>query len=320
MEYPSNKWCLYTISVEGKLTNLAFDEKKLMNGIKIEEHDRIYCVATSTCQYYHPNPKYAAEVIYLRDKKKKNERKSTTRGNEFNSCISLYIKPDPNSSKFYIPKIFRTGSLQCQGVLCPDFSDFLPAVEILCEFFERNLKRITEQFPITPTINEINYYLQSRGETPVQFMRYLGPIRLYSMAPILQNWLYHLSIGSQESINLMELDRILDNSKARLDHHRLEIVEKTYEPGAKNLRLKVRGGEANDPITMFVTRKGKINMNGRANNSLVTRLKNFIDEINIGSLIMQRAIPDSERDDLEDDDDIEFTYALSAVNLGPPEE
>ena len=130
-----------TITVGGKFTNLALDEKTDV-GTRFRAESPIMLVGSNfgvdlADGYSKPvkKPKTSKRGRKPKDKQPKKRIQGT--GDYFNSQITFYVMSDVLVDKIYKFKVYRPGNFQVPGVLKTDMSDVDKPIESLCRYFSR---------------------------------------------------------------------------------------------------------------------------------------------------------------------------------------
>lgn len=337
-----NDWRLSTISVDGFLSNIVHNEEKFYNQLNIIDSDKVICVSCNHFTIYHPRRELCVRAVQIRETKpSKIDPNRKTSGREFNSSIAIYVQPDITNiySKHYEIKLFRTGAIDCLGVLTTDYSDFKVAADIMCEYLERNLKDFAARSPYPPMLYDINNYLLRAGEKSLYATQYIGPIRLKSIQTILQNWIYHVDIDRpRQSIKLQALVEYLKGATADYIRQKFNITPSNFSIEelknkhfisinavstpvkdaqniidgqdakiAKDITLKMdstrpRSSTNNKTeITSKITRYAKIALSGLRDNIFVSDIKQFYIDLDLKRFVISSAIPDAENQNDEDE-------------------
>jgi len=348
MSREPEKWTISTISVDGLLSNIVHDEEKFYNQLRIVESDRVICVSCNYFTLWHPNPRTRTYAMLIREpKNKKSESKRQRRGTgrEFNSSIAIYIQPDIKNpaSKHYEVKLFRTGTIDCLGVLKADFADFAVVVEILTEFLERNLREFEVRHPVPPMLAQVNNYLQTAGEKQIYVSRYIGPIRVVSLKTILQNWIYHVDIDRpRESLKLHALVEYLNGTSAADIKRRFNLSPTTSSIAELSARFNIKiasvstmtkgtknistssdpkiakdiklifettrpvdptSSEKRAPITSKITRYAKVSLSGLRDNQFILDIQGFYFALKLKDFVITSATPDKPGEDSSSESD-----------------
>ena len=340
------EWSVSTISVDGVISNIVLHEQKFMNQINLFDDDRVICVSSNYATYFHPRPVIAARIQGILAKKarvSKSARQHQGTGAEFNSSIAVYITMDLNdvTSKIYKLKIFRTGTIDCLGILKADFSDFLPVVDVLTEFMERTLRTFEANRPMPKMLVDINGFLNLAGEREITTTRYIGPIKLNSLKVVLQNWLYHFNILPGQLIYIQAMVEYLKGSPPEHIKKEYDIIapERTAAEVAaqcqisiyvvnttindskdiKDIKIKFLDARPNIPVRKVmsskISRYAKVTVNGLSDNNFVANVRRFYTTMEVKRFIVHAMRPDSataqvqEDDDSDDEEDMEDMIA-----------
>lgn len=186
-------------------------------------------------------------------KEKKAKKRLQGSGKYFNSQITFYVVPNdlierPKDKKFYIFKVFRTGTFQVPGVLNKDMSDIRQPLEDLRAFLNKRLYTDSN----TKDVEIVNQNVQMRNCKTV-----LADDNL--------------------SINIPELGQLIDQCQEEKDPIGIKSVSHT---SAQSKKITVKFGRptkknAKKETTLKIL-KQKINMEGAVDADDVENIYNWL--------------------------------------------
>jgi len=251
-----------TITVKGKLSNVRFEEKDLINKLcKPTKH-----ILKIGCNYGEKfNPRYIPKEKKTKSKrgrrpkdKKKTRRKVQGTGRYFNSQITFVIE-HPTTGKVYQIKLFRNGVVQVPGIQVPLMTDLVEHIKILRDYLKLN-------FP----------------DKDIQIINIIAVMRNYIVH--LSNKFYHVDLTKLENIFFKEKysqknkflvsamlsalnTRYRDNIKNYLGNYNyMKMAEMTYNKDrCFSLNIKFYRPNIEDPskkTTIKLLKKGKVNFDG----------------------------------------------------------
>lgn len=137
--YIFGELCPSTLTAQGFLTNVCFEEKDLIH--VVNPVGRIIKVTCNYGEIYNKNFK-ETKVKKSTNRgrkpkvKKMNIRKNQGTGKYFNSQITFWIQSLTKMDKYYKVKLFRNGTIEIPGGLDPSMEDIHSAVEVVRETME----------------------------------------------------------------------------------------------------------------------------------------------------------------------------------------
>lgn len=270
--YPS------TLTAQGYMTNISFDESTLINVLS-EPTGLILMIG---CNFGEKlNSEYVVPVAVKKSgrgrkpkPKIKNKRRSQGNGKYFSSQITFLIK-HATTSLIYKIKLFRNGVFQVPGVKDPSMSDLLEPINALKEYLSLNFAK------------------------EVQIMNFMAVMRNYKARLINENLHVDLEkleecINKEKNYNLFVpyIKYILKNIPGNVQKKMLKFIGKTNPLNVAEvsyntdrcfcLILKFYRPMPVDPIkktTVKLLKKGKINFDGGNSEYEVKELYHWLEYI-----------------------------------------
>ena len=270
--YPS------TLTAQGYMTNISFDESTLINVLS-EPTGLILMIGCNFGEKF--NSEYVAPVAVKKSgrgrkpkPKIKNKRRSQGTGKYFSSQITFLIK-HATTSIIYKIKLFRNGVFQVPGVKDPSMSDLVEPINALKKYLSLNFVR------------------------EVQIMNFMAVMRNYKARLINENLHVDLEkleecINKEKNYNLFTpyIKYILKNIPCSIQKKMLKFIGKTNPLNVAEvsyntdrcfcLILKFYRPMPGDPIkktTVKLLKKGKINFDGANSEYEVQELYYWLEYI-----------------------------------------
>lgn len=307
-----------TISIEGKFTNLNNLHENMIN--KYQPEGNILCFESN---YGRNIIKKYEDTLPKKNKNKKKinvckyKRKKQGNGTQMSSQIQVHIRSHWSKEKIYKIKSFRKGTFGVPGIKKKDYSDVMPALEILRDYHRK--VHSNNSIEIHPNIFPIlvNYKWQLKNRNLIfELQNIIDEIASYKLNNTEQNIIFKI-LDKSPKLNKNMANIIkkyipvnrFDISELKLNREKVSsgISIKFRRPA---IRIKNKK-HLNAKSTLKIFQSGKVNLDAVKSleeaHDLYDWLDNFI-QIRYDKLIYDTSISSSDSSDfLEDfssDDDI----------------
>lgn len=250
------------ISIEGKFLNLFINET-LIDFFE-PTGDILCCESNYGCnkvKTYDPPKKRKKKI----ESNRKYNRKKQGNGTQMNSQIQFHLKSNFNPNKIYKIKVFRNETFQIPGILNADFSDVIPSLIKLKNYFRNVLiDNSIELGEIYPTLTNYKCKLIN-SNLKIKLPDIIKEIEAYKRNSTDQTIIFNI-LDSSSKINTSSASLIkkyipvnrYDIAEIKFEQERVSSVVtiKFYRPSLRNNKpswLKKKS-------TIKIFQSGKINL------------------------------------------------------------
>jgi hypothetical protein len=319
------------MTIDGKFTNLKHNEFKtihIFNTLGIDRNEMVLAVRCNGGVVFNKNDDYAGYIrnkmelrryknIRAKEAKKEKTKKESHKiqglGIEFNSSMAFYIMDpaNPNPVDYYIIKVFRGGEYNFLAAVDEDFSDFNRLINYLADFIMRYIRKFQTLYPAPEFISLYNNLLLTTGSDPSLSIlhTHLKPdenIINESYSVSLYKWVYDAKIDISSSLNLYVLCDYLKTPESKeLDtKYNVRLMKHKHTPKHSCVWLYFYTTELPKKysdliyITVKLTARGKVNLNGRKMQEENIKIQNYIVSLfDDPRFLISAYVPDIPSDD-----------------------